>query len=178
MRLLAALLASVVVALATVALVGRWATARELERYVERNRYGLKTAADQLADQRHNRLVLIDPDGNVLVDTTGELAGRRVEDPSIQQLVFSRELAYIERAQTSRSFPEDGTVVVRMLPPPDSAGIPGEELFLSSVNTSLAVAVVVGVLVAVLVKVAVAVAVGVFVAVSVATGSVLAGGAT
>jgi signal transduction histidine kinase len=149
LRLLAALLASVVVALATVALVGRWATARELDRYVERNRYGLRSAADQLVDQRHNRVVLIDPEGNVLADTTGDLAGRRIDDPSIQQLVFSRELAYIERAQRSRSFPDDGTSFIRMLPPPDSGGIPGEEVFLSSVNTSLAVAVVVGVLVAV-----------------------------
>ena len=149
LRLLAALVASVVVALATVSLVGRWATARELERYVERNRYGLKSAAEQLSEQRDNRVVLVDPDGNVLADTRGDLAGRQIDDPSIQQLVFSRELAFIERAQQSRSFPDDGTYFVRMLPPPDSPGVPGEELFLSSVNTSLAVAVVVGVVVAV-----------------------------
>src|SRR5262249_16828789 len=48
LRLLVTLAAAVVVALATVALAARWATGRELDRYVERNRYGLRSAADQL----------------------------------------------------------------------------------------------------------------------------------
>jgi signal transduction histidine kinase len=144
LRLLLTLAAAVVVALATVSLVARWATGRELDRYVERNRYGLRSAADQLAGSRANRVVLIDPDGNVLVDTTGEFTGRRLDDPVIQQLQFTREIAYVERAQRSRTVLDDGTAFIRMMPAPDSGGIPGEELFLASVNTSLAVGVVVG----------------------------------
>ncbi|HEV8634989.1 MAG TPA: ATP-binding protein [Chloroflexota bacterium] len=144
LRLLATLAAAVLVALATVALVARWATGRELDRYVERSRYGLKSAAAQLVGSRGNRVVLIDPEGNVLVDTAGELTGRRLDDPLIQQLQFTREIAYVERTQRSRTFPDDGTSFIRMLPAPDSGGMPGEELFLASVNTSLAVAVIVG----------------------------------
>jgi signal transduction histidine kinase len=143
-RLLVTLAAAVVVALATVALVARWATGRELDRYVERNRYGLRSAADQLVGSRVNRVVLIDPEGNVLLDTTGELTGQRLDDPVIQQLQFTREIAYVERAQRSGTFTDDGAAFIRMLPAPDSGGIPGEQLFLASVNTSLAVAVIVG----------------------------------
>ena len=75
-RLLAALALAVAAALATVALVARYAITAEFQRYVDRNRDEMQQVAERVAADTGQRVVLADPDGRVIVDSSRELIGQ------------------------------------------------------------------------------------------------------
>src|SRR5439155_25418836 len=80
-RLLASLVLGVGVALGTVAVVAHWSTLLEFERYVTHNRAQMEVVAQQIAASTGDRLVVADPEGRVILDSSGELLGQTVSVP-------------------------------------------------------------------------------------------------
>src|SRR5712692_1188268 len=82
LRLPACLVLGVAVALGTVAVVAHWSTLLEFERYVTHNRAQMEEVAQQIAASTGNRLVVADPKGRVILDSSGELLGQTVRVPA------------------------------------------------------------------------------------------------
>jgi signal transduction histidine kinase len=77
-RLLAALVGVVVVALGTVALVARTSTTSEFLRYVAGNREDMQAVAKQIAATTGDRLLVTTTQGRVMLDSADELTGQRL----------------------------------------------------------------------------------------------------
>src|SRR5437763_2399289 len=80
-RLVAILVLGVGVALGTVAVVAHWSTLLEFQRYVTHNRAQMEVVAQQIAASTGDRLVVADPKGQVILDSSGELLGQTVSVP-------------------------------------------------------------------------------------------------
>jgi signal transduction histidine kinase len=155
-RLLGVLAVTVVVALATVALVARASTTTEFERYVAGNRQEMQDIAKQIAASTGDRLLVTSAQGRVLVDSSGELAGRVVSAEQLERLgpmlpapgpparsvdavVVRRVLANEDTAIWTRPLPVGPDIVSLSYMPDDR-----EQLFVGAVTRSLVVGVLVG----------------------------------
>jgi signal transduction histidine kinase len=155
-RLLGVLAVTVVVALATVALVARASTTTEFERYVAGNRQEMQDIAKQIAASTGDRLLVTSAQGRVLVDSSGELVGRVVSADDIERLgpmlpppgspARSVDAVFVKRGLSA----EDTAIWTRPLPVgPDIVPLSympddREQLFVSAVTRSLIVGVLVG----------------------------------
>src|SRR5919202_3407382 len=84
-RLLAALALAVVAAVATVAVTARHAITAEFQRYVERNREEMQQVAERVAADTGQRVVLANPDGRVIVDSSRELIGQVISAEELRE---------------------------------------------------------------------------------------------
>ena len=176
-RLLGVLALTVIVALATVALVARASTTSEFERYVASNRQEMQDIAKQIAASTGDRMLVTSAQGRVLVDSSGELVGRTVTSDEIERLgpmippavagqhvdvVFLRRsvspsgASEPDMALWTRPVPVGagralGPAGPEVMPLPGRPGMPDdrEQVFVSAVTRSLVVGVLVGGVVAV-----------------------------
>jgi signal transduction histidine kinase len=157
-RLLGVLVLTVVIALATVALVARASTTTEFERYVQANQLQMQDVANQIAASTGDRLVVTSAQGRVILDSSGELAGRMVTPDVVAQLeplpvpAPGADVLFVRRTASS----QDTVTWTRALPPLASqdvlplvtfdAGVADnrEQVFVSAVTRSLLVGVLVG----------------------------------
>jgi signal transduction histidine kinase len=115
LRLLATLVLAVAAALGTVAVVADLSTALEFERYVERNRADMQSVAEQIAARTGDRLLVANTQGQVILDSSGELLGQTV----------SPERAEALRASVAGSRSSvDVLFIRRPSPPMDGVGLP------------------------------------------------------
>jgi signal transduction histidine kinase len=156
-RLLGVLVLTVVIALATVALVARASTTTEFERYVQANQLQMQDIAKQIAASTGDRLLVTSAQGRVIVDSSGELGGRMVTPDVVAQLeplpppAERADVLFVRRTASS----QETVTWTRALPvpPPDAvpfftfdAAVPDnrEQVFVGAVTRSLLVGVLVG----------------------------------
>jgi signal transduction histidine kinase len=166
-RLLALLVVVVAVALGTVALVARASTTSEFARYVEDNRHDMQVVAQQIAASTGDRLLVTGTQGQVILDSSGELVGQNLTPDQAVQLglvvppvppAFSRsvDVMFVQRGTSATV---DGPIWTRPLPsPPSLIATPvldnREQVFVAAVTRSLVFGVVAGGVAAVVLAVA------------------------
>jgi signal transduction histidine kinase len=133
LRLLLMLLAAVLVAVGTVALVARRATEQEFERFVDRERRELRTALGELGEMGAPRIVFLGPEDTVVADSF-----------AWPPEVAAAPMTAGKRVEMKVEKPAEGSALdifyVRLGPPPGVPLPPGQEVFLAGVNRSLLIA--------------------------------------
>jgi signal transduction histidine kinase len=165
-RLLAILVVSLGAALATVAVMIRWSTTVEFDRYVQQNRDEMQHVAQTVAADTGSRLVVANPDGRVFIDSSRELLGQTLDPPPVGDATTSPVPRVLVLPKGSAPLPAAADASVAQDPGADDApnwlyakptvaslaGIAPatatlfdpEQLFLASVGHSLVVGVLVG----------------------------------
>ena len=153
-RLLTVLVIAVGAALGTVALVARASTAAEFVRYVADNRQEMHAVAEQIAATTGDRLLVTNPQGRVILDSSDQLFGEVVSpvSSSVDVIFIQRTVDAGNERLFTQKLPEPPRTVPGMVAPM-IAGMPivgpaplleREQGFVSAVTGSLLVGVLVG----------------------------------
>jgi signal transduction histidine kinase len=164
-RLLALLVVVVAVALGTVALVARASTTSEFARYVEDNRHDMQVVAQQIAASTGDRLLVTGTQGQVILDSSGELVGQNLTPDQAVQLglvlptappALSAASVDVMFVRHTAGVPVDTALFTRPLPPMMSTPVLDnrEQVFVAAVTRSLVFGVVAGGVAAVVLAVA------------------------
>jgi signal transduction histidine kinase len=154
LRLLGTVVLGVLVSLASVAVVARWAIAAEFQQYVDTTRLDLQLVAKQVAQDTGKRLLVTDVQGAVVVDSSQALTGTLLPaagitvgtKPPFPPVLETSDIIYVRQAGPGSlaldpAFPD----VPLPLQTPFTAPMPRpEDLFINSVNRSLVFGVLIG----------------------------------
>ena len=118
-RLLTVLVIAVVAALGTAALVARASTAAEFVRYVADNRQEMHAVAEQIAATTGDRLLVTNPQGRVILDSSDQLFGEVVSpvSSSVDVIFIQRTVDAGNERLFTQKLPEPPRPVPGMVAP-------------------------------------------------------------